>query len=146
MGSKKELSAQAADALLKLDGMSQQNLERLVFGAYRVRGYRVVALTSGEDEAGDVLLTQGGQRLLLQCKHWKTRKVGEMPVREMYGTMAVHSASGGVLISSGAFTLEATRFANFAGIELFDGNKLRGLLQRRPAAEPQADPASSIVG
>src|SRR5580700_5523609 len=129
MGSKKELTAAATDTLLKLEALSQQDLERLVTGAYRVRGYEVRA-----DDAGDLLLTKLDQRLLLQCKHWKTRKIGEMPVRELYGSMAAHSASGGVMISSGTFTLEATRFANFGGIELLDAVKLKALLHRKSAA------------
>jgi restriction system protein len=141
MGSKKELTAAATDALLKLEELSQQDLERLLTGAYRVRGYDVRA-----DDAGDLLLTKQDQRLLLQCKHWKTRKVGEMPVRELYGSMAAHSASGGVMISSGTFTLEATRFANFAGIELLDTVKLKALLHRKSAADAHSPAARSMAG
>jgi len=147
MGSRKELTAAATDALLKFDGLSQQDVERLVIGAYRARGYDVRPIrVAGEDDEGDLLLTKEAQRMLLQCKHWKTRKVGEMPVRELYGAMAAHSATGGILISSGAFTLEATRFAGFGGIELIDGAKLRALLQRRPAQEGDSTSARSVAG
>jgi restriction system protein len=141
MGSKKELTAAATDALLKLDHLSQQDMERLVTGAYRVRGYLVRT-----DDAGDLLLTKDDQRLLLQCKHWKTRKVGEMAVRELYGSMAAHSASGGVMISSGAFTLEASRFANFGGIELLDALKLKALLHRPSDAPAHSPAARSMAG
>jgi restriction system protein len=141
MGSKKELTAAATEALLKVEALSQQDLERLVTGAYRVRGYDVRA-----DDAGDLLLIKEDQRLLLQCKHWKTRKVGEMPVRELYGSMAAHSATGGLMISCGAFTLEATRFANFGGIELLDAAKLKALLYRNSSAPGHSPAARSMAG
>jgi restriction system protein len=146
MGSKKVLSASSADALLKLDGLSQQDAERLVAAAYRVRGYDVRAVKNPDHDAEDLLLTRDGHRLLLQCKYWKTRKIGEMPVRELYGAMAGHSATAGVMLCSGVFTLEATRFANFGGIELLDGPKLRELLLRRPSEDAHSPATRSVAG
>jgi restriction system protein len=147
MASRKELTAAATDALLSFDGLSQQDVERLLTGAYRARGYDVRPIrVAGETDEGDLLLTKEAQRILLQGKHWKSRKVGEMPVRELYGAMAAHSATGGILISSGTFTLEATRFAGFGGIELLDAAKLRVLLQRKPAQESDSTSARSVAG
>lgn len=151
MGSKKSLNAAATDALLKLDGMSIQEVERLASGAYRVRGYEVRVLSSADSHDNDLLLTRESQRVLLQCKFWKTRKIGEMPVRELYGVMAAHSATGGVLISSGTFSLEASRFAGLGGIELLDAGKFRQLLGRESAQTGQSEsgqsgPAHSLVG
>jgi restriction system protein len=131
------LSAAATDAMLNMDALSIADIERLVAGVYRVRGYDVRAIKAADGEVeGDLLMTKQSQRLLLRCKHWKTRKVGEMPMRELFGAMAGHSASGGVLISSGVFTLEATRFAGFGGIELLDGPKLTALLRRQSEPAP----------
>jgi restriction system protein len=147
MPSKKELSAAGADALLKVDGLSQQDVERLVTAAYRVRGYDVRAVKAADQhDAPDMLLTKENHRLLLQCKYWKTRKVGEMPVRELYGSMAAQSATGGVIICSGVFTLEATRFANFGGIELLDGVKLQTLLQRKASGDAHSPAPRSMAG
>src|SRR5579864_9155728 len=147
MGSRKELTAAATDALLRFDGLSQQDLERLITGAYRVRGYDVRPIkTAGKDDEGHLLLTKEAQRILMQCKHWKTRKVGEMPVRELYGAMAGHAATGGILICSGIFTLEATRFAGFAGIELLDAARFKALLQRKPAEQGHSTSTHSMAG
>jgi restriction system protein len=145
MGERKSLSAPATDALLKIEGLSMQEVERLAAGAYRVRGYEVLALKNGEGAEGDLLLTREQQRVLLQCRYWKTRKVGEMPVRELYGVMAAHSATCGVLISAGTFTLEASRFAGLGGIELMDGAKLRQFLNRQGADAPMSG-ARSMAG
>jgi restriction system protein len=146
MGEKKTLNAAATDALLKIEGLSMQEVERLAAGAYRVRGYEVHALKSGDSAEGDLLLIREQQRVLLQCKYWKTRKVAEMPVRELYGVMAAHSATGGVLISAGTFTLEASRFAGLGGIELLDGGKFRQLLNRQSADAAMSGPARSMTG
>jgi restriction system protein len=146
MASKKDISPAAADPLLKLDGLTQHDVERLVTAAYRVRGYDVRAVKAIDpSEPDDLLLTREGHRLLLQCKYWKTRKVGEMPVRELYGSMAAHSASSGVMTSSGLFTLEAIRFANFGGIELLDPPKLKALLQRKSAVATHSPQARSVA-
>ena len=146
MGAKKSLSAAATDALLKIEGLSMQEVARLAAGAYRVRGYEVLALKGADSEDDDLLLTRQEQRVLLHCKHWKTRKVGEMPVRELYGVMAAHSATGGVMISAGSFTLEASRFAGLGGIELLDGGQFRQLLNRQHADAAMPGPARSLAG
>ena len=85
-----------------------------------------------------MLLTQGDQRVLLQCKYWKTRKLAEMPVRELYGMMAAQSANAGILITSGSFTLEASRFAGYGRIQLIDGPRLLALLREDETAERAA--------
>jgi restriction system protein len=145
MAFRKELSPPETDTLLKLDVLTQADLQRLITAAYRVRGYDVRAVKGADPQEGDdLLLTKDAQRLLLQCKYWKARKIGEMPVREMYGSMAGQSATGGIMVSSGAFSLEATRFANFAGIELLDAAKLRALLRR--GTESHSPVARSMAG
>jgi len=146
MSSKKELNG-AAETRLKLAALSLPEVERLATGAYRVRGYEVRAIPPSEDGAGgDLLLTKGTQRLLLQCRYWNARKVGEMPVRELYGAMAGHSANGGILISNGSFTLEATRFAGFGGIELLDGSSFRAVLQRPSSGTNRDSPGTNPRG
>jgi restriction system protein len=140
------LSPTATEAILQMGALSVADVERLAAGAYRLRGYDVRTIKGADGELqGDLLLTKESERLLLQCKHWKSRKVGEMPVREFFGVMAGHAATGGVLISSGAFTLEATRFAGFGGIELLNGRQLMALLQPQ-ALEPGQTVATRSVG
>ena len=134
------LSAAAADHLLAISGLSRKEVERLVAEAYRRQGYQVVELggSAAESDAG-MLLTKATQRLLLQCKYWKTRKLAEMPVRELYGMMAAQSANAGILITSGSFTLEASRFAGYGRIQLIDGPRLLALLRADEAAHQSAE-------
>jgi restriction endonuclease Mrr len=136
------LSAAATDDLLAISGRSQKEVERLVAEAYRRLGYQVDALGGGAAaaEAG-MLLTKAAQRVLLQCKYWKTRKIAEQPVRELYGVMAAHNANAGILVTTGSITLEASRFAGFGRIQLIDGPRLLAMLRQNGAAQQPAEPA-----
>ena len=138
------LSAAAADDLLAVSGLSRKEVERLVAEAYRRQGYQVDALgaASGDCDAG-MLLSKATQRVLLQCKYWKTRKLAELPVRELYGMMAAQNANAGILITSGSFTLEASRFAGYGRIQLIDGPRLLALLQQGAAADTRAAQAEA---
>ncbi|MFI4867398.1 MAG: restriction endonuclease [Steroidobacterales bacterium] len=134
------LTGAAAKDLLAISGLAQTEVERVVADAYRRRGYQVVALASSaaESDAG-LLLTKAAQRLLLQCRYWNTRKIAEMPVRELYGLMAAHNANAGILITSGSFTLEASRFAGYGSIQLIDRPRLLALLRDNEAAQQPED-------
>jgi restriction system protein len=138
------LSAAAADDLLAVSGLSRKEVERLVAEAYRRQGYQVddLGVGSGESDAG-MLLSKATQRVLLQCKYWKTRKLAEMPVRELYGMMAAQNANAGILITSGSFTLEASRFAGYGRIQLIDGPRLLAMLQQGAAADAGAEQAGA---
>jgi restriction system protein len=130
------LTAAAADDLLAISGLAQKEVERVVAEAYRRRGYQLVALASfGAASDAGMLMTKATQRLLLQCKYWNTRKIAEMPVRELYGMMAAHNANAGILITSGSFTLEASRFAGYGSIQLIDGPRLLALLRDNEAQQ-----------
>lgn len=78
--------SQASDAL---DGMTWREFEWLVGEGFRLRGYRVVESGGGGPDGGvDLVLTQGGEKFLVQCKQWRAFKVGVDVVRELYGVMA----------------------------------------------------------
>ncbi|MFC3203233.1 DUF2034 domain-containing protein [Alteromonas oceani] len=64
----------------------------------------------------------------LQCKQWKTQKVGVNVVREMFGVLTAHQANHFIIISSGTFTQQAIDFAAGKPIELIDGPKLLALV------------------
>lgn len=132
-----------------LNGMSWQEFEMLVGEAYRRQGFNVREIGGGGADGGvDLVLTKNGQTVLVQCKQWKTFKVGVKTVRELYGVMAAQKAQGGVVVSSGVFTHEAKDFVTGKNIALIDGEKLRGVIDSvrstpHAAAEPVlSDPVS----
>ena len=108
--------------------MQWRNFEELVAEAYRRPGYHVTEGGYGADGGIDLELRKDGQLTLVQCKQWKTQKVGVNVVREMFGVLTAHQADHFIIISSGTFTQQAVDFAEGKPIELIDGPKLLALV------------------
>lgn len=62
--------------------------------------------------------------LVVQCKHY-SGSVGVREVREIFG-IGAHQAKTAVVFSAGAFTADAKKFANDAGVALFILSEVRG--------------------
>ena len=105
-----------------------RNFEELVAEAYRRQGYRVTEGGFGADGGIDLELRKDDQLTFVQCKQWKTQKVGVNVVREMFGVLTAHQANHFIIISSGTFTQQAIDFAAGKPIELIDGPKLLALV------------------
>lgn len=109
-------------------GMSWRDLEHITAEMFRRDGY-IVELVGGKGPDGgiDLILHRSGALVLVQCKHWRRRKVGVSIVRELRGVMAERKASAGIIVTCGAFTREAEAFAGDNSIELVTG---RDILER----------------
>lgn len=105
------------------------DFEHLMAEAFRREGYAASLTDSGADGGVDIRLTRDGALTLVQCKQWRTRRVGVGPVRELAGVVAAMGANGGIFVCSGSYTAEAQAFAERAGIRLVDGNILSGMLR-----------------
>lgn len=126
--------------------LSWQRFETLVAEAYRRQGYTVREnLTTGPDGGVDLVLRKDGTTVLVQCKQWRTMKVGVKVVREMYGLMAAEHAQRGIIITSGRFTQEAKTFAHGKPLDLVEEQELASLVanaQQGPTASaPSARPS-----
>ena len=112
-----------------------QTFETLIEAYYRDLGYRVERQRKGGPDGGvDVRITnEDGKRFLVQCKHWLVQQVGVKVVRELLGVVTAERATGGIVITSGAYTLEAYEFARDVAIELIDGDRLHDMLGDRLA-------------
>lgn len=124
-----------------LDGMSWQEFELLVGEIFRQHGYTVIEQGGSQPDGGvDLVLKQGNEKHLVQCKQWRAQKVGVAIVRELYGVMAARGATGGYMVTSGQFTTDAKAFAEGRNIDLIDGEKLKELIAavKRPTQQDQA--------
>ena len=123
--------AKQLDAQKSIETIRQlhwRNFEELVAEAYRRQGYRVTEGGYGADGGIDLELRKDDLLTLVQCKQWKTQKVGVNVVREMFGVLTAHQANHFIIISSGTFTQQAIDFAAGKSIELIDGPKLLALV------------------
>lgn len=103
--------------------------------AYRIferQGYNVVNTPDVKDGGIDVLVSDGrGARAVVQCKRYKGT-VGESTVRDLYGTMIHDGATHAYLITTGAISDEARRWASGKTIDLVDGPRLVELARAEP--------------
>jgi restriction system protein len=131
--------------------LSWKEFEYLVGEAYKRKGYRVLENTQqGPDQGIDLVLSKDSEVTLVQCKNWKTNKVGVSVVREHFGVVMAEGASRGIVVCSGSFTEEAKAFGDKVDIELIGGRKLAKLIssvQTRGTTEvPKTDKSCPICG
>lgn len=112
-----------------LNDMSWGDFERLVSEYYRRKGFQVTREGgNGPDGGIDLVLRQGNETYLVQCKQWKAYKVGVQPVREFYGVMSSRGVAGGYFVTSGEYTDDAKAFAQGLNITLIEGRTLRQMI------------------
>jgi restriction system protein len=129
-----------------LNNLSWQDFERQVAEVYQQRGYLVDQVGGGGADGGvDLRLRREGQTCIVQCKRWKTYKVGVKPVRELFGVMTAEKAGRAIFITSGVYTDEALRFAEGKPLELVDGAQLAEMLRQFQSSLRQALAPSSNV-
>ncbi|BCX89882.1 restriction system protein [Methylomarinovum tepidoasis] len=128
-----------------LDRMSWRQFELLAGEAFRQQGYQIEERGSdGPDGGVDLVLHRDGKKYLVQCKHWKTRRVGVKPVRELFGVMAAEGADGGFVVASGQFTEDARRFVQNKPIELVDTEQLLALVNPQEPAGNVSDTEDNV--
>jgi len=119
----------ASPSQSRLESMSWREFEDLAAAMFRDKGFKVIERGgTGPDGGVDLELRAGQDKYLVQCKQWKTRKVGVATVRELYGVMAAEGAVGGFVVASGAFTEDARRFAEGRSIELVATEKILSMI------------------
>jgi len=123
-----------------IKAVSWKDFEYLVSEAYRRQGYSVQENTSaGADGGVDLVLFKDEERILVQCKNWRSSKVGVSTVRELFGVVTAEGAFGGIVVCSGHFTNDALEFAMGKPITLVDGaalTRLIGNIQKSPKIQP----------
>lgn len=125
-----------------VSSMTWAQFERLIGESFRRRGYQVTETgRAGSDGGVDLLVTQDGNSFPVQCKHWRTRRVGVATIRELNGIIAARHAAGGFVVTSGRFTPDARHFAQSCRIELIDGERLSALFREIESRPP--DPGTS---
>lgn len=106
-----------------------QEFEALLSEAFRRQGFAVEHTGGPQPDGGvDQRLTKAGAVTLVQCKHWKSRRVGVGVVRELLGVVASERAQSGIVVTSGTFTPDASAFAARNPIRLISGEELVAMI------------------
>ena len=111
--------------------LSWADFELLIGEAFRRRGYSVEERGGGGADGGvDLVLHMGGEKILVQCKQWKSRQMGVNVVRELYGVMVHEKAARAIVAISCEFTQEAKGFARGKPLERLNGPALYRLVSQ----------------
>ena len=129
-----------------IDGLNWRQFEQLVGEAFRRQGYSITETGgNGPDGGVDLVLRKDGEKYLVQCKHWRSLKVGVAVIREFFGAMAVEGAAGGFVVTSGRFTREAWDFASGRNIQLVDGAVLKQWIAQHRSQQSKPAPAPTTL-
>lgn len=133
--------------LASIRSLAWKRFEDLIAEAYRRQGYRVEETLSGGADGGvDLVLGQGDNVVLVQCKRWKKKPVPVQTVRELYGVLHDRRASAAKLVATTRFTSEAIAFAQGKPIELVDQESLLELISGVQASRRITSAAFSTGG
>lgn len=120
-----------------ISNMSWQEFEMVVSEFFRKQGYSVLESGGGGPDGGvDLRLKKDNKKIIVQCKHWKTSKVGVQVVREQLGIKTAEAADGVIIVTSGLYTNDAIKFANEQDIILIDGEKLKEIITKTKRSLP----------
>ena len=112
-------------SLADIQNLTWQQFEQYIGEAYKRKGFSIQETGLGGADGGvDLILAKDGKKILVQCKNWKTKKVGVPVVRELFGVVKAQQAAGGLIVTAGSYTKDAQSFAHETGIELIDGKAL----------------------
>jgi restriction system protein len=103
--------------------------EKVKAVVYRKRGYTVSRRGGANPDGGiDLIVSKDGETKAVQCKQWKTWKVGVSPVREFLGALTDAGIQKGVFITLRGYGGEAKLLADKHGIEIVSETDLITML------------------
>lgn len=125
------------ESVKTLNDLSWKAFEDVTGEFFRREGYSVMEnLVGGADGGVDLRLQKDGQRFLVQCKRWKSKRVGLPVVRELLGALTAESADKGIMVATSSFTGDAISFARKHDIKLIDGAALGAAINRHAETPP----------
>lgn len=118
-----------------LQNLSSRDFEMLAARLFEKMSYEVRLTPETRDAGIDALAMRytdtGTEEIAIQCKHYPGRKVGVPDARDFYGALAIkRPKTRGHLVTSGSFSDDCKRYSETVGLELYDINRLLGLLEK----------------
>lgn len=105
------------------------HFEKLVAQLFDAEGFVVQCYGSDPADSLDLTATKGGVTFGVQCRHWKSPRVGIKEVRAFSVALLEHGLNHGFLIAFEGFTHAGATFARRNHIELMDEPTLRRNLE-----------------
>jgi restriction system protein len=104
--------------------------EKLVAAVYEQKGFSVTRSGGANPDGGiDLVISKEGITSAVQCKHWKSWKVGVKQIREFLGALADRGIQNGIFITLQQYTDEAKELAARHHIQLIGESELMHMLE-----------------
>jgi restriction system protein len=123
-------AVKSSDAGDTIGATTKREFEALVTHAFRAQGYHVTETGGG---GVDMVLRKERQTYLVDCRQWRSAKVGIDVLEALTKVVTARGAAGAFVVTTGRFSREATAFAKLQNVRLIDGAVLKTLIQRPPA-------------
>lgn len=114
------------DDIIKL---SPSDFEIFICYILEKLGYKVSPISIGEDIGIDVLAMNESDKIGIQIKKYIKRKINLAMIYHTYGAAAYYDCSKVVIITLSELTPKANIVANKLDVEIWDKDKLLGLIQ-----------------
>jgi restriction system protein len=116
-------------SLAAIRALPQRRFEQFVAEAFEKQGYSVAQCDSAGPHCGvEFILTRKNEKVLVQCRRWRSESIDSVPVRRLYEAMAAAHASSCALLTTGDYSDDARRFAAGKPIQLVAGRELEKML------------------
>ena len=118
----------------RLHSIDWFQFEQVIAILYRTLGYAVSRRGGANPDGGiDLIIEKDTEQAGIQCKHWKTWKVGVRPVRELLGALTDAGLQKGIFVTLCGYTGDAKQLAERHGIQMLDETSLRQLFDSAQA-------------
>jgi len=145
-GLKKKNLYKQNQSLEKIRDLSWRQFEYYIGEYFKTQGYFVVETPEGPDGGVDLVLRKDGEKTYVQCKHWKSSKVGVEKIRELLGSMASGGAHSRIFVITGFYTPAAKEFGVQNGIQMIDGTLLEKMIDPGPTTQLKSDTKQMNTG
>lgn len=122
-GASKRKLSDAALLSADLKDLNGYEFERLVALYYKDKGYEPIIVGGAGDHEVDLILTDPKEnyKIAVQCKHWKTKNVGNNVILRLSAGKRVHKCLDAWCITTSNYTKSAKEAAEGLNIRLLNG-------------------------
>jgi len=123
---------------IKLRAIDWFQFEKLTEVVFRKKGYSVDRRGGANSDGGiDLVIMKEGEKIAVQCKHWKTSDIGVAIIRELVGAMQDSKIPKGMLVTISRCTNDAQACAERNGVQIIDHAAMVNLLESVDASYDQ---------
>ncbi|GAH06689.1 unnamed protein product, partial [marine sediment metagenome] len=107
-----------------IDRMSGTEFEEYISFFFNKRGYMTQLTKQSHDFGGDIIVSGGLIRSIVQCKRSQD-KISVSAVQQVYAASKVYQTERALVVTNNRFTSHAEILASIVGVELWDRRRLR---------------------